>query len=75
MKKYYFTGDMSHPVIVKVLAESPEEAEEKAKKGEFDEIMDEQDNCLLFIYNGEPIGKELGYDDAGEEDNGEDEEK
>ncbi len=72
MKKYYFSGDISHPAIVKVLADSPEEAEEKAKKGEIDEIMDEQDDCLLFIYNGDPIGKEYGYEDAGEED-GEDE--
>lgn len=58
---------MLHPVIVKVLAESPEEAEEKAKSGDFNEIMDEQDSCLLFIYNGDPIGEEEGYDAGGEE--------
>ncbi len=65
MKNYYFSGDMRHPCIIRVIANSEEEAIEFAKAGNFDEIVDEQDSCLMFEYDGGHLGADEGYDDAG----------
>lgn len=54
MKVYKLVGDICHPGVVTVEAESPEEAVEKAAAGDF-VVHDEESGNLEFKWCGDPV--------------------
>lgn len=59
--KFRLYGDICHPGIVEVEADTLDQALDRATDGEF-KIIDEQHNCLAFHFAGTALdenGKEI----------------
>ena len=59
MTTFRITGDIAHPGVIKVEAETVDEALAKADAGEF-VVYDEMDSCLAFTWDGDADAIEEG---------------
>ena len=55
MTTFRITGDIAHPGVIEVEAETVDEALAKADAGEF-VVYDELDDCLAFKWDGNADG-------------------
>lgn len=55
--RFFLTGDIQHPGVIDVEAETAEEALEKAEAGLFI-VHDEEADCLAFKWDGGDIRRD-----------------